>query len=153
VSWRVRVLNKPGFPDHHGRSLEKEWRAAGRKPVKEIRAGQAYDIAGDLSGEDVRTLAEKLLADPVTQTAVVFTAERGTIPAGTRLAEIWPKPGVADPVAETVSIGARDLGVAGVSQVRAGAVYEFRGAVSKHDVRSFCETFLMNPLIQKAEIS
>jgi phosphoribosylformylglycinamidine synthase subunit PurSL len=157
MTWRVYVQPKPQFVDHAGKALEKEWRAAGLSAVKKIRVGQAYEISGELSPDDVTLLAEKLLTDPITQAPVVAQEGRPENPAqkngaGVRRAEIWPKPGVADPVAETVALGARDLGLAGVRAVRSGAVYEFWGAPSPKQILTFCESHLMNPLVQRVEI-
>ncbi len=152
VTWRVLVQYKPSFTDHRGKVLEREWRASGRPPVRKIRTGQAYELEGELTEADVRRLAERLLADPVTQTAEVVPAERSAAPRGVRRAEVWPKDGVSDPVAETVRVGARDLDLARIEKARSGALYDFWGARSDGDVKKFCESFLMNDLVQKVEI-
>jgi phosphoribosylformylglycinamidine (FGAM) synthase PurS component len=150
-SWRVFIRSKPKFTDHRGKSLEKEWRQAGLGPVKKVRAGQAYELAGELSRADVDRLAERLLADPVTQEAEVLEGA-ATRAAGSLRAQVWPKGGVADPVADTVAMAARDLGFRGLSRVRSGSVYEFWGASPKK-VESFCEDHLMNKLVQQVEVS
>lgn len=150
-AWRIFVHHKPSFADHRGEGLKKEWRHAGYPVVKKVRAGQAYEISGDLDQGQLEELARKLLADPVTQMASILPSGGVKAPAGVRLAQIWPKPGVSDPVAETVKLGARDLDLSSVRSVRSGAVFEFWGAPAK-DVKSFCEGFLMNPLVQKVEV-
>jgi phosphoribosylformylglycinamidine synthase subunit PurSL len=152
MTWRVYVVTKPNFVDHHGKSLEKEWRHAGLPAVKKIRVGQAYELSGGLSRVQADELARKLLADPITQDAVVAPEDADGLFKGAQTACVWPKPGVSDPVADTVAIGARDLGLSGLSSVRAGALYEFSGRASAKDIKSFCENFLMNPLVQQAEI-
>jgi phosphoribosylformylglycinamidine (FGAM) synthase PurS component len=149
-SWRIFVHIKPKFTDHRGKSLEKEWRHAGLGAVRKVRAGQAYELAGELSREDAEKLAEKLLADPVTQDAEVAAAgAKG--PAGARRAEVWPKGGVSDPAADTVAMAARDLGFDTVKKVRSGAVYDFWGPSAKA-VKAFCEDHLMNGLVQQVEV-
>jgi phosphoribosylformylglycinamidine (FGAM) synthase PurS component len=152
VAWRILVHLKPEVTDHHGARVKKEWRAAGNPAVGKVRVGQAYEFTGDVSREGLEILARQLLTDPVTQESVMCPADRVAPPKGARLAEIWLKPGVADPVADTVALGARDLHVGGFSMVRSGQVYEFHGKTSEKAVLRFCEEHLMNPLIQQADI-
>jgi phosphoribosylformylglycinamidine (FGAM) synthase PurS component len=77
----------------------------------------------------VKSLADRLLADPVTQTAVVSRRTVARLANGRR-AEIWFKKGVADPVADTVRLAAADLGVKGLDGVRSGRVFDFHGPVT-----------------------
>jgi phosphoribosylformylglycinamidine (FGAM) synthase PurS component len=149
--WRIFVRTKPRFADHRGASLKKEWAAAGLKALKGVRAGQAYALSGVERDAAVR-LAERLLADPVTQDAEIVPADGVKAPKGARLAQVWPRSGVSDPVAETVRMAAEDLDIAGVSGVRSGQVYEFAGAARPADIRRFCEERLMNSLIQAVEV-
>jgi phosphoribosylformylglycinamidine (FGAM) synthase PurS component len=137
-SWRIFVHIKPKFTDHRGKSLEKEWRHAGLGAVRKVRAGQAYELAGELSREDAEKLAE-----------VAAAGAKG--PAGARRAEVWPKGGVSDPAADTVAMAARDLGFDTVKKVRSGAVYDFWGPSAKA-VKAFCEDHLMNGLVQQVEV-
>lgn len=153
TTWRIFVELKPKFKDHHGEALKKEWRHAGFPPIKSIRTGQAYEISGDLTQAQAERLALQLLTDPITQETHVHAEGRNGVDGSTRRAKIWPKAGVADPVADTVTIGAKDLGVAGLERVRTGVVYAFLGKVAPQDVEKFCETYLMNPLVQKVEVS
>lgn len=152
MNWRVLVHMKTSFVDHRGEGIKKEWRLAGRTGVKKVRAGQAYELTGTLDESDARRLAERLLADPVTQEATVFPADHVVRPQGGRLAEIWPKQGVSDPVADTVRLAAQDLGVSGLAAVRSGQVFDFMGDVRPADVRRFCEEHLMNALVQSVEV-
>ena len=152
MNWRVLVHTKPAFADHRGRGLAHEWRRAKLKGLKTIRTGQAYELLGDLDQAEAQRLADRLLTDPVTQAASVFPSDRVAPAPGSRLAEVWPKKGVADPVAGTVAYAAQDLGVAGLSAVRSGQVYDFFGAVSPADVKRFCEEHWMNAMIQSVEV-
>ena len=149
--WRVFVKHKPGFTDHRGESIKKEWQHAGYKNVTKVLAGQAYEISGGLTELEVRRLADKLLTDPITQQAVLAPEGKVKVPADVRWAEVWPKTGVSDPVAETVRLGARDLNLS-MDKVRSGAVYEFYGKPLPKDVKAFCEGHLMNSLVQQVEV-
>lgn len=151
-SWKVFIRHKPGVTDHRGAEVARACSRSGLKGVKGVHAGQAYELAGTPSEGDVRRLAAKLLADPVTQDALVFAPEAVAAPKGARLAQIWPKSGVSDPVADTVRLAAKDLGVDGFSLLRSGQVFEFHGAVASADVSRFCEEHLMNAMVQRVEV-
>ena len=114
MNWRVLVHMKPAFADHRGEAIRREWRLAGLAGIQKVRVGQAYELAGTLEEKDARLLADRLLADPVTQEASVFPAELVERPRGGRLAEVGPKQGVSDPVADTVRLAALDAGVTGL---------------------------------------
>lgn len=152
MNWRILVHLKPSFVDHHGEGVKKEGRLAGLKGLKNVRVGQAYELLGSIGESDARRLADRLLSDPVTQDAALFPADHVARPKGGRLAEIWLKKGVSDPVADTVRLGAKDLGVEGLERVRSGQVFDFLGEVTSPRVKRFCEEHLMNPLVQTVEV-
>lgn len=151
-TWKVFIRHKPGAVDHRGAEVARECSRAGLKSVKKVHAGQAYELAGSPSEADVRRLADKLLADPVTQDAHVSAPAAVAAPKGARLVQIWPKTGVSDPVGDTVRLAAKDLGVEGFSLVRSGQVFEFHGAAAPKDLLKFCEEHLMNSMVQRAEV-
>lgn len=152
MNWRILVHTKSSFVDHRGEGIKKEWRLAGGGGVHRVRVGQAYEISGEIDESRARRLADCLLADPVTQEAAVFPTDRGTRPKGGRLAEIWLKKGVSDPVADTVRLAASDLGIHGLEGVRSGQVFDFMGEATPQAVRRFCEDHLMNALVQSVEV-
>ncbi|MBK8575257.1 MAG: phosphoribosylformylglycinamidine synthase subunit PurS [Elusimicrobia bacterium] len=152
MNWRILVHMKSTFVDHRGEGIKTEGRLAGLKKVHHVRVGQAYEISGEIDEASARRLAERLLADPVTQDAAVFPAGHVARPQGGRLAEIWLKKGVSDPVADTVRLAALDLGVKGLDSVRSGQVFDFMGDPAPKAIQQFCEEHLMNPLIQSVEV-
>ncbi|MBL0058743.1 MAG: phosphoribosylformylglycinamidine synthase subunit PurS [Elusimicrobia bacterium] len=152
MNWRVLVHMKPAFVDHRGEGIKKEWRMARLKGVHHVRVGQAYEISGEIDEANARRLADRLLVDPVTQEAGVFPADHVARPKGGRLAEIWLKKGVSDPVADTVRLAAADLGVQGLAGVRSGQVFDFMGDPTPKAIRQFCEEHLMNALVQSVEV-
>ncbi|HOW27172.1 MAG TPA: phosphoribosylformylglycinamidine synthase subunit PurS [Elusimicrobiota bacterium] len=153
MNWRVFVSLKPRVIDHRGRALEAEWRHAKLPSLDGIGTGQVYELSGSgLSDADVQRLTESLLTDPITQTGEIVYADHRPTRSGVRRVRIWPKPGVSDPPAETVMLGARDLGCDNIERVRTGFAYEFRGPVSRQDVKTFCERYLMNDLVQTMEM-
>lgn len=152
MNWRILVHMKSTFVDHRGEGIKKESRLAGLTGIHHVRVGQAYEILGDVDEPGVRRLADRLLADPVTQEASVFPADHVARPKGGRLAEIWLKKGVSDPVADTVRLAAMDLGVKGLEGVRSGQVFDFMGDPAPKEIKQFCEEHLMNALVQTVEV-
>lgn len=152
MMWRILVHMKPTFVDHRGEGVKKEGRLAGLKGVHHVRVGQAYEMKGEIDEGMARRLADRLLADPVTQEASVFPTDHVVRPKGGRLAEIWLKKGVSDPVADTVRLAALDLGVRGLDSVRSGLVFDFMGKTTSRAIQHFCQEHLMNPLIQSVEV-
>jgi phosphoribosylformylglycinamidine (FGAM) synthase PurS component len=150
MTYFVVVHHKTGVVDHRGEAIRKECAHAGLKGVKKVRAAQAYEIAGTLSAVEVQRLADKVLADPVTQEAVLLEKAGGI--AGARRAWVWPKTGVSDPVADTVRLAAKDVKIDGITTVRSGQVFDFSGALADDAVRRFCEEYLMNAMIQRVEV-
>jgi phosphoribosylformylglycinamidine (FGAM) synthase PurS component len=150
--WRILVHMKPTFVDHRGEGIKKEGRLAGLRGLKRVRVGQAYELSGSIDKDGAQRLADRLLTDPVTQEAGVFPADHVIRPQGGRLAEIWLKKGVSDPVADTVRLAAADLGIPGLDSIRSGQVFDFMGAVAPQAVRRFCEAHLMNTLVQSVEV-
>jgi phosphoribosylformylglycinamidine (FGAM) synthase PurS component len=141
----------PGFMDRLGAGLGGFAGANGPlDAISNLVGGFATGQRQDSRG--IAQQSQKAIYDPVTQVASVFPSDRVAPAPGSRLAEVWPKKGVSDPVAGTVVYAAQDLGVAGLSAVRSGQVYDFFGAVSPADVKRFCEEHLMNAMIQSVEV-
>ncbi len=76
-----------------------------------------YRIEGDFSAKDIEMIAHTLLVDPVVETALIEgPPEKGTKAKKAKkvkmglVVDVWPKPGVTDPVGETVEKGLKDLG-------------------------------------------
>jgi phosphoribosylformylglycinamidine (FGAM) synthase PurS component len=153
MTWRVVVRYKKGFADHRGEAIRREWRLAGLKGVNRVRTGQAYELSGAVNEADVRALAQKLLTDPVTQEFQVTPTDRPAGLPGGRSAVLWPKTGVSDPVADTVALAAKDLGLSDVGAVPSGQVVEFYGSPSETQAHGFCEEHLMNVLVQRVEVN
>lgn len=150
MKMRIVVVNKTRFQDHHGKKLLREWKASGDTSVIRIITGQAYDVESDIVSAEFQKLAERLLVDPITQTVLTQNGQSKSVQKE-KAVFVWPKKGVADPVAETVKIGARDLGYTKIQAVRTGHFYVFSGKTTEKNIRRFCQEHIMNPLIQELE--
>lgn len=97
-------------------------------------------LDGALSDADVQRLAGELLHDPVVQTAAWESLD--DLSPSPPAVEVAYRPGVADTEAESIAIGARRLGIAGLRAVRTLRRYMHPDA----DPAALAE--LYNPLIQ-----
>ena len=139
---RVEVRPKPGELDPRGVAACRDAGALGlpRTPSR-IETAAVYLIQGHLSEEQIRQLADSLLADPVMETATI-----GAAPAGAdALIEIHALPGVMDPDAEAVESAIRTMLGADV-QVRTARRYDMHG-VDGATARRVAEGSLANPVI------
>jgi phosphoribosylformylglycinamidine synthase len=142
VVHRVEVRMKPGELDPRGVAACRAALALGppQTPSK-IETAAVYLIQGHLGEEQVRQLADILLADPVMETATI-----GAAPCGAdALIEVHPLPGVMDPDAEAVESAIRTMLGADV-QVRTARRYDMHG-VDGAMARRVAEGSLANPVI------
>jgi len=76
----------------------------------------------------------------------------GERPKARRYAEVWLKPGVTDPVAETTVRAIRDIGIGNDISAATGVRYVFKGKVSRRTVEAICRSLLANGLIHDTTI-
>ncbi|MDA0802904.1 MAG: AIR synthase-related protein [Planctomycetota bacterium] len=145
---RIEVWTSLGQVDSRSCAVTRLARANG--VIGDVRAVAIYLIEGDLSQDELATVADSLLADPVTQSARIRAA-------GTQRAdqsdvvdvvaiEVHPLAGVTDPAAESVQEAIAVL-VGATVTVRTGERLEFRG-VLREAARQFVERFMANAVIQ-----
>ncbi|MGE3107177.1 MAG: AIR synthase-related protein [Phycisphaerales bacterium] len=65
--------------------------------------------------------------------------------------EVFPKPGISDPIAESLQRDARSLGIR-VGSARTAHVYLFQGALTPVDLASLCSRVLVDPVTETAHI-
>ncbi|HWB19957.1 MAG TPA: phosphoribosylformylglycinamidine synthase subunit PurS, partial [Phycisphaerales bacterium] len=140
---RIEVHAAEGHTDPVGEAVLRDTQGLGLKRTpKAVRCAAVYLIEAELSDEQVREIAEGLLADPITQRAVIGAAEHG----GGALVEVHPLPGVMDPDAEAVELALRtSQGVE--AKVLTGKRYEFEG-LHQPEARDVAERLLANSVIQ-----
>ncbi len=139
---------------------------ARRKEVQHLLSGEKgplscqgvcalYRLEGNVSGSQADWIVRELLSDPVVETYHINDepAEHGTI-----FADVWPKPGVADPVGGSVLKAIRDLGVSTLNQASSGTRYIFTSkqadlnGKNRDEALVFANRELLNPLIQECRI-
>ncbi|MEM9883097.1 MAG: AIR synthase-related protein [Planctomycetota bacterium] len=144
---RVEVRPTSGGIDTLGRSTLSDARGRLGDGLAEVRTAAVFLIEADLTDDQLRRVADELLADPVNQTAVVGTAKT---PEGNLTAEVHYLPGVMDPVAQSTADAVAEM-LSGVEKpaVRTGTRYDFEGDDLDPDaVHAYAEARLANAVVQ-----
>lgn len=138
---RIEVRCRPSRPDPRADAVARKAAQAGLRPER-VACAKVYFLEGPLNDEAISRIKSRLLADPVTETAVA-----GVQPAhpDAQIVEVHPQPGVMDPAAQSVRDAVRDL--TGISVgVSTGVRYDFVG-VDADDALDFTRHALANPVI------
>ena len=154
--WRFAVRHREGFVDAQARGVEGDIADLGIGSVERVEIASVYYCAGSLSGQQIKELSEKLLGDPITQSVEVKEISLSDGSAGktqkaggrSKVVEVGFRPGVRDPVEDSLKKGAADLGVTGIRAVHTAAEYTLVGPLQSNDLDRICEKLLVNPTIQ-----
>ncbi len=154
ATFRIDVLPAAPAHDHH---LASEARLLGLNRLTDLRRSRYYLVEGDIDRQAATRLAERLLCDPVIETAVVAGAAiapagngRSVAGATRRVIEVQRKTGVMDPVEASIIKGAADLGMR-LSLVRVGTRLEVIGG-SDGDLSQLAWKCLANQAIEEVAI-
>jgi len=147
--WRVEVTIGEEFVDPLGRAVLGDIGDLGITSVTDVRVVSVFLIAGPISRDEIETVAEKLLCDPVNQ---VFSCD-GPAPSpgegGHAMVQVFRKPGVMDPVEASTKKGIADLGLA-ADTVRTGRKYLLYGSPTQDELRLITNRVLHNEVIEEA---
>jgi phosphoribosylformylglycinamidine synthase II len=149
--WRVEIQEKANVYDASGEGVHHDIRDLGITCVNKVRVVYVYNIDGDISAEQTRTICEELLSDKITQEFSFCPAQDYT-PSHDRqseIVEIAYLPGVMDPVEASTMKGIRDLGISGVKAVRTAKQYSLSGNITQKELNIIIEKVLSNKLIQQ----
>jgi phosphoribosylformylglycinamidine synthase PurS subunit len=72
---RIDVEPRPGVYDPEARAVLEALRALGFAEVSGVRVGRYFEVEGEVTAERAAEMARRLLANPVTQQAVVRAPE------------------------------------------------------------------------------
>jgi phosphoribosylformylglycinamidine synthase subunit PurSL len=109
-----------------------------------VRSSRIFLIDSQASQQQIEPLAASLLADPVVETASLYS--EGLSDQGSRI-EVHLKPGVMDPVAGSTEAALRDLGVT-VKEIRTGRGFMFGVKLPEADLRTIASRLLANGVIE-----
>ncbi|MBI4385959.1 MAG: phosphoribosylformylglycinamidine synthase subunit PurS [Elusimicrobia bacterium] len=154
-SWRVEVLCKPNLLDARGAALRAQLPWLGVQGVTDVRVDQLYRLSGRLTQHQAVSIAQQLLADPITQEYRVNGHPSNAVPSQTPCCRIeaWLKTGVTDRVGESVRRAILDMGLPIPEEVRCATVYRFFGRFVQAQAERVAAKMLGNPLIHRFEIS
>jgi phosphoribosylformylglycinamidine synthase II len=134
-------------PDRSANRVSNAARELGLADNLQVEAARGYLIQGDsLNRGDVERLANELLTDPLVERAVITRVGEAT-QNGQKTVTILLKPGVMDPVAQSVMTAAADLGIRpqAVATLRK---YWLSGA-DDEQIRSISTRILANDAIEQ----
>lgn len=141
---RFEVRPAPGREDARGSALQRQARALGI-PLSGAGVARVYLIESALDDGRLSVVADRLLADPVTEAVT-----RGAAPgAGATIVEVHPLPGVMDPVAQTVRDAIGDLvDDPGDVSISTGWRYDLAG-LGFEEAQDLARRLLANPVIHR----
>ena len=145
MKYIIEVFLKESFVDHHGEHIRHDIAALGITGIPKVRFRQLYSIDGGLASEEISSIAEKLLIDPITETYGIISEEPKLKKSSI---EVWLKQGVTDTVAESVSKAVKDLGIGAKLEIKTGQKYIFEGNIEQNQLKQVAEKMLVNPMIQ-----
>jgi len=138
---RFEVRAQPGRRDPKAEALIRDTKSL-HIPIKSAATARVYLIEAPLDEASTRTLAERLLADPVREIA---TSGAQAPADGARIIEVHPQPGVMDPTAQSVRDAIHDLlGIE--AAVSTGWRYDVCG-LSADQCDTVARRLLANPVI------
>lgn len=103
AAWRIEVHKRPGQKDPAGHHALDAVRELGLTLASACHAGDGYLLPAELSREDVEHVAAELFTDPVLEIASIYGPDElpASAPNAVRVL-VAKKPGVMDPVAESI---------------------------------------------------
>ena len=156
MDYRVEVFWDALVPDGRARAVLNDIHILGIPSVESVQVSDLYFLRGDLSRDELQTLCDELLVDPVVQDARASHyegADRGTAQAAsdpdqrTIAIEVGYHPGVTDSEAEHLIMGAGRLGIQ-VDQAATGTRYELTGDLTLEQMQRIATGLLCNDVIQ-----
>lgn len=149
--WQIDVQPASGQPDVAGAALASEARDLGLDADLHIAAAHGFLLQGDLSEQQIRLAAERLLADSITESTTIapvgdprLTTSHGPL---TQLIHVLPKPGVMDPVAQSTLQALQDMQLP-VEQVSTFRKY-WVGELENNALSRVCTKLLSNDSIER----
>ncbi|WP_164102496.1 phosphoribosylformylglycinamidine synthase subunit PurL [Candidatus Laterigemmans baculatus] len=156
--WQIDIHPAPGQPDRDSHRIAEEIHELGLADALNLRFARGFLVQGDLDRAEADALAGSLLADAVTERAVVAPVgdpalsrhPEGNGSAGGTVVHVMPKPGVMDPVANSSESAARDAGFS-VASVRTLRKYWLPELESER-LEAICRRALSNDSVEQVVV-
>jgi phosphoribosylformylglycinamidine (FGAM) synthase PurS component len=158
ATYIIEIHPKRAEFDPLGRRVKTELIEAGEPPkTAGVETSRLFRIAGNLTAQQIENAANTLLLDPIVETASVedtapVKGKKAPKVRGGYVLDIWPKPGVTDPVGETVEKGLRDLGITGEITASSAQRFFFPKVASESLIRNLAKRTLANELIHDIHV-
>jgi phosphoribosylformylglycinamidine (FGAM) synthase PurS component len=115
-----------------------------------VETARLYRLEGAWAPKDADRIASALLADPVIET---FRVRKGAPPqAPSSAVDVWYKPQVTDPAAESVAKAIQELGLDEPRRVRCGQRCSV-SKLSRKDLEKLVSKVLANETVHEWQIS
>ncbi|WP_295103323.1 phosphoribosylformylglycinamidine synthase subunit PurL [uncultured Candidatus Kuenenia sp.] len=145
---RIEVFLKDEYADPLGKNVISEIETFGLAKVKSVRVRQVYIFFGKLTENELDTIAKKLLADSVTQHYLCTSdSSRQTPHEHFHIIEVSRKPGVMDPVEQSVIKALRDINIS-VDGVKTAHKYMIDASVPAEAIPVIAAKVLANTNIE-----
>ena len=147
--YRVEVTIGEEFVDPLGQALLADINDLGVTSVVDVRVVLLFLITGPISRDEIRTISEKLLCDPVNQ---AFSCDGAALAPGKgkhAIVQVFRKPGVMDPVEASTKKGIADLGMC-ADTVRTGKKYLLYGSPTDDELQLISNKVLHNEAVEDA---
>jgi len=141
---RIEVWPRAGHSDPHAAGIAVQGRELGVSGLTDVRSARLFFVQGALTDEQLERLGGELLADPVTEQAVIGNSDDAGAAA---VVEVHLKPGVMDPVAASAEMAARDMGLP-VEAVRTARRYVLVGTLTDEQRDRLTRRLLANAVIE-----
>lgn len=148
ADFKIFIKHKEELQDAESIKIKKEIIDFGLKKITNVVVYQIYEIAGDISNEEIQKISQELLVDPVAQNFYINATQEHQ---GWEV-EIYYKQGVTDAVADTVKIGMEDMNLKKDISIKTGKKYFIEGELTLEDVKKISLKILSNPLVQEYSI-
>ena len=157
-SIRTALIEVRSVQTKNSSSARKEAAAAlrlfGFKKLKIKELCSIYKLEGSFSESDLKKIAEEILCDPVAQK---FFIDKSPPNSKTLFLDVWYKPGVADPVGDTILKAVREIEIFKIEKAFSGIRYELLlpngSRVIEKEIKIFANRNLLNPLVQECKIT
>ncbi len=144
--YRIDVSSRPEKDgiDPQGAAIRSQIQQTGADPGS-IRVSRVFFIDTPAPRPAVERVANELLADPVTEQAMIVEAAPDD--SGKSRIEVHFKPGVMDPVAASTEMAIRDMGI-DVVEVRTGRAFVFDQPHPRDTLQSISRQSLANAVVE-----
>ena len=150
--WEVEIRPNAGTADPEGERVLGESRALGAESISDCRSARSFLVEGNLTRATVERAAERLLVDPVIESAAIRVVKRDLEPAAgpdsEQLLNVLFKPGVTDNVAASARTALQGLDFP-VAEVATCRKYWINSNAADDDVERLIGKVLANDAIER----